>query len=736
MDEVILLREEFGELLKAAAADPGVCWLPLRHHSPACAAMALEQLQRRQPQAVLIEAPGSFIRHLSLLQRDTVVPPIAIYQSGSYYPLAENSPEWQALRWATAQGIEVIFIDLDEKAQERGVSNRWSDSRFLSSDYSRRLQQQLGCRDADELWQRLFEQQHFASAESFFTQVLLFCAASRACFGTDSLEEMGDLARETQMRAHIKAARRRYERVAVLTGGFHTPALINFADEAEAIVVDDTQDSFVIRFSDALLDARKGYGAGMPYPAFCRWQFQQRQLNADDWLLYLLEQMPQLPLIYKKNCFEHLQALCSLRGLARPGSYDLLDSLGSCLIKQQLSASTLEPWQKVLSGDALGQLPADQPSLPLVEEVLALCRKARLQTDKPGRCHFDLYAMTDKHIERRRLLCQLLFVGSGFARPQNGMPVIRQLKFNHRHEHWNYHWTPAVEVALAEKSSLGLRLELVVKRRLSELSQEDLQQLVEKLVLALHLGMPEELSAHAIAQQISQCSDIQQLANSFMTLLAAAHHPLFADIELLAYQKALWHQVGFHLPAINRLSDEEAVKLLLDLQSVAVLHQDELESPWRDRLRWLTSHNAHRPVLYFVLQALAIELDKLDPAPLLQQLLLQNDPFPVIEALLKVVPHWLRQDHGLLPMLNHWLSELSEAQFIDKLPAMRGLFCALDAREVDELCRRLLQLNQWDNGLNWLQYGISEQDFQQGLALERQLRIDLEQQGLSQWMSN
>ncbi|HCD15694.1 DUF5682 family protein, partial [Shewanella sp.] len=118
MDEVMLLREEFGELLKAAAADPGVCWLPLRHHSPVCAAMALEQLQRRQPQAVLIEAPGSFIRHLSLLQRDTVVPPIAIYQSGSYYPLAENSPEWQALRWATAQGIEVIFIDLDEKAQE------------------------------------------------------------------------------------------------------------------------------------------------------------------------------------------------------------------------------------------------------------------------------------------------------------------------------------------------------------------------------------------------------------------------------------------------------------------------------------------------------------------------------------------------------------------------------------------------------------------------------------------
>ncbi len=66
--------------------------------------MVLEQLQRRQPQAVLIEAPGSFIRHLPLLQRDTVVPPIAIYQSGSYYPLAENSLNGRrcAGRWRRA----------------------------------------------------------------------------------------------------------------------------------------------------------------------------------------------------------------------------------------------------------------------------------------------------------------------------------------------------------------------------------------------------------------------------------------------------------------------------------------------------------------------------------------------------------------------------------------------------------------------------------------------------------
>lgn len=734
MDALADLKARFAELAQAYQADPALCWLPVRHHSPACAAHTLAQLHSHRPQVVLIEAPGAFLRHLPVLQDPEATPPLAIYQDEAYYPFAENSPEWQALRWAGQNGAEVRFIDLDHKPQQS--QEGWNDARFLSSDYSRRLQQHLGCRDADELWQRLFEQVQFASAGSFFLQVLLFCAASRACYSPQSLADEGDLARETQMRAHIKAARGQYQRLAVLTGGFHTPALFAWADENAALQQGDPADSFVIRYTDKLLEARNGYGAGMPYPAFCRWQFQQRHLDADSWLLFLLDQMPALPLVYKQNCFEHLQQLCRLRGLARPGSYDLLDSLGSCLIKEQLGAKTLAPWQQVLSGQAMGQLPAHCPSPPLVEEVRAACRAARLHLDQAGQCHFDLYDMTAGARERRQLLARLLFLETGFTQPQQGYQVLTRLDVKRRHESWRYHWTPTLEVALARQSAKGSKLATLVSQALDSRQLDSLDHLVSKQLLAVQLGLPEHLDKAQLAEQLAHCSDIKALAASFITLVQAANHPLFAAYDLVPLYRSLWQQLGYQLPALNQLEDQEALALLLSLQGVALMHEADLKDQWRDRLQWLIQHSSHKPTLDIALRALALDLDGADPAPLLHQLKLQDDPFPLLEALLKVVPHWLHQQQGLLALLNQWLAGQSPDQFLERLPAMRALFCHLDAREVDRVCQQLQQLNQWQGGINWLRQDLNEQDHSQGLALEATLRQRLTAQGLEQWLSN
>ena len=40
-----------------ALADKGIHFLPIRHHSPACAYAVLQSLQQLQPKHVLIEAP-------------------------------------------------------------------------------------------------------------------------------------------------------------------------------------------------------------------------------------------------------------------------------------------------------------------------------------------------------------------------------------------------------------------------------------------------------------------------------------------------------------------------------------------------------------------------------------------------------------------------------------------------------------------------------------------------------
>ena len=133
MDEITPDNNGFSQALAKLSQrylhDEKVRWLPVRHHSPACAHFALAQLNAWQPDVVLIEAPHSFGQHLGLLQNKQVVPPIAVYQQQSYFPFAENSPEWQALRWAGDNHVPVQFIDLDSTdEQQEEPLDRYSDA--------------------------------------------------------------------------------------------------------------------------------------------------------------------------------------------------------------------------------------------------------------------------------------------------------------------------------------------------------------------------------------------------------------------------------------------------------------------------------------------------------------------------------------------------------------------------------------------------------------------------------
>lgn len=736
------------QLLKNSQQTQGICWLPIRHHSPACADMMLQQLNIQQPQAILIEAPKGFAQHLPVLQHPDTQPPIAIYHQHAYFPFAVNSPEWQAIRWASEQQVAVEFIDLDHKADIDNMTARqsWSDSRLLSSQHSQRLQQRLGCRDANELWQRLFEQQSFVSPESFFHQVLLFCAASRACYNKDSLDQMGDLAREQHMRAAIKQAHHHYSSIAVITGGFHTPALFSFAAETHVISDEQTitDDSFLIRYSDELLDARNGYRSGMSYPAFWRWQFQQRHLDAKQWLLWILGKLPSLTITDKQNTFEHVYRLSQLRNVSRTSSYDVLDSLRSCLLKVQYDADSLKPWQDCLSGSQVGQLPDGLPALPLVDDVRERCQTTRLSLDKAKHSHFDLYHISDTTSnakQRRQLLCQLYFLDIGFTKPtQQGRSTLFNPLPQRQYESWYYHWTPAVEVALVnlstELSSTRTRyLDDLIRQKMAMMQCHSLEQGIEQLILALQMGMEEQLSPSLLQQHVEQCGDIRSLSSAFMCVFQLSRHPFFQHPRLTPLYQQLWQRLSFHLAGIGQLDNQEALELLVALHGIACQHTDELQQPWQERLNWLLAHQNYPLPLMFSLQALRADLLGSSPQTVLQNLTLVGDErFAVIEALITVVPHWLRQEGGLLATLNQEIAQLSDSAFIERLPKLRALFSAMDAREIDTLSRHLQIHNNWDGHINWLNRSLSNPEAELAIQLEKQLHQHLQQQGLSVWL--
>lgn len=93
--------------------------LGIRHHGPGSARGVLAALQAADPAIVLIEGPPDADDMIPFAASPAMRPPLALLvhaqdepANSSFYPFAEYSPEWQAIRWALASGRPVRFIDL------------------------------------------------------------------------------------------------------------------------------------------------------------------------------------------------------------------------------------------------------------------------------------------------------------------------------------------------------------------------------------------------------------------------------------------------------------------------------------------------------------------------------------------------------------------------------------------------------------------------------------------------
>src|SRR5215469_5556523 len=96
----------------------------VRHHGPGCARSLRAALEELEPDIVLVEGPPEAQGVLLLLTSETMQPPVALLiyapdapQHAVYYPFAQFSPEWQALRYALKHGIPARFIDLPQAIQ-------------------------------------------------------------------------------------------------------------------------------------------------------------------------------------------------------------------------------------------------------------------------------------------------------------------------------------------------------------------------------------------------------------------------------------------------------------------------------------------------------------------------------------------------------------------------------------------------------------------------------------------
>src|ERR1051326_5888479 len=96
----------------------------IRHHGPGSARSVVRALQALNPDIVLVEGPPDAESLIPLAGHPDMKPPVAVLiyvpdnpKESVYYPFAEFSPEWQAIRFALRKGIPARFIDLPQSHQ-------------------------------------------------------------------------------------------------------------------------------------------------------------------------------------------------------------------------------------------------------------------------------------------------------------------------------------------------------------------------------------------------------------------------------------------------------------------------------------------------------------------------------------------------------------------------------------------------------------------------------------------
>lgn len=516
-----------------------VVFVPVRHHSPACA-WTVQQLARSvRPAAILIEGPSDFNERIDELFLPHTLP-IAIYsyirqpdgaRRGAFYPFCAYSPEWSALQSAREIGAQVRFIDLPwaTLATDRTPAHRYADAELRASPYIPTLCQKLGVENFDALWDTLVEIDPDLSPAQLLERVHHLCYQIRACGGHVAAE---DLRREAFMAAEIRRALAETNgRLLVITGGFHSYAL--FArlrrlppPEAEQPEIEaappelDAPPTEPIERGIALtpysyqqLDNLSGYEAGMPSPGFYHQVWIERGGSGhvergDVYRKLLATTVTDLrkagqiastaDLIAVETC---AQALAALRGHAEVWRLDLIDAITGALIKDELADGIRHPFLdallKLFRGNQRGVLAEGTTLPPLVHDIRALLHDNSLEPETRERAlRLDLAIAKER--ERSRVLHQLRVLEiPGFTR-RGGSDLVGRGDLTTIWEQWSIAWMPVFDAGCIEAAIYGATLAEAASARLAELSariERSAEQAALLLLDACLMGLEQQISA-------------------------------------------------------------------------------------------------------------------------------------------------------------------------------------------------------------------------------------------------
>lgn len=694
--------------------------LGIRHHGPGSARSVVRALDALLPTVVLVELPADCEAALAWVGHRQLVPPVALLgyvvdqpHRAAFLPFGEFSPEWQAFVWAAAHGVPVRAMDLP-LANSLAASSR-SDGGELQlaehpvGDPLAALAAAAGDPDPERWWDDVIE--HRGDGTPAFDAVAEAMAAVRGGWEAASV---GEARREAFMRHTLrKAIAEGHERVAVVCGAWHVPAL---SQPLPSAAVDARTLRGLPRvkvgvswvpWTHRRLASATGYGAGVRSPGWYAHVFRHPgPAGISRWFVSAARLLRARGLSASPD---HLiaatrtaGALAALRQRPRPGLDEVLDAADTVMAG---SAGLALIDRELIVGDAIGEVPDDAPQVPLARDLAAQQRRVRLQPTADAKS-IELDVRTPNGRNRSVLLHRMRALGVSWGVVEQGRGSSGTFR-----ETWALRWEPELTIRVIELSAHGTTVAAAAAHCLLERAGEAtaLADLVHVLDLALLADLPEvvqpvvtRVEAHA-----AHDPDVVQVIDTLGPLARALR---YGDVR------------GTDAAALRRVFDGLVIRVLAGALMACRSLDDDAAAAMVERLAGvqaalaLTDHQARRGEWPAVLTLIAERSDvhglvqgraarllhdggawgRAQVGNRVSRALSTGTPPAVgasfVEGFVAGSGTVLVHDRDLLDVIDAWVSSLAPDSFVATVPLLRRTFGGFEPAERRQLGMLLAHL--------------------------------------------
>ena len=680
--------------------------LGVRHHGPGSARSVGRALDELQPDVVIIEGPPELDALIPLAADPQLVPPVAglVYavdtpRLAAFYPFAAFSPEWVALRWALARGVDVRFADLPATHALAGSETQEREGQGRPDPISA-LASAAGYDDPERWWEDAVEHRRTSSLEHF-------AHLREAMEGVRGELEVGDDARrEAFMRRVIRAELRDGRHaIAVVCGAYHAPALdpARFppASRDNALLSKLPRIKVAATWApwtSARLSYSSGYGAGVRSPGWYAHLFLTPDQDVvPAWFVRVARALRDEHLDTSPasvvEATRLAEALAAVRGRPSVGLSELTDAAQAVLTEGSTMPLRLVDRTLVI-GEELGSVPESTPRVPLAADLARLQRSLRLKPSATSAI-VQLDLRRESQLARSVLLHRLAVLDVPWGRRAEAGPTLGTFK-----EAWELEWAPELAVAVIEASLYGTTVQSAAEARVAQEAQEAadlgvLGGLIEQCLLA---DLPQGLRAvvAALADRTARQHDTRALLETVEPLARTCRYGDVrgvdvADVTHVLQTVVVRSAVGLRA-ACASLDDDSAATMRRAVESahrgLALVDRDDLRSPWQDALAVVAADESIHGAVSGRVNRLLLDGGLVDPDLAAARLSRRLSPaaggpaaaawldgFLTGEALLLV--------HGddLLPIIDEWLVTVPEETFEDLLPLVRRTFSRFEPAE-------------------------------------------------------